>query len=88
MNRDCFKESSLSYNFQKRTPHPISRILYNVLFLMPEVVERHIERLIPETVHRHLEPHGADVSSRVVEAGDDEVTKPDIDRGLQSLEVL
>ena len=55
---------------------------------MPEVVERHIERLIPETVHRHLEPHGADVSSRVVEAGDYEVTKPDIDRGLQSLEVF
>ena len=58
------------------------------MFFMPEVMEGHIERLIPETVHRHLEPHGADVSSRVVEAGDDEVTKPDIDRGLQSLEVF
>ena len=67
---------------------PFSRILYCVLWLMPEVVERHIERLIPEAVHGHLEPHGADVSCRVVEAGDDEVTKPHIDRGIQSLEVF
>ena len=67
---------------------PFSRILYCVLWLMPEVVERHIERLISEAVHGHLEPHGADVSCRVVEAGDDEVTKPHIDRGIQSLEVF
>ena len=55
---------------------------------MPEVVERHIKRLIPEAVHGHLEPHGTDVTGGVVKAGDHKVAKPDIDRGLQSLEVL
>ena len=55
---------------------------------MPEVMERHVERLIPEAVHGHLEPDGADVAGGVVKPGYHEVIKPDIDRGLKSLEVL
>ena len=36
----------------------------------------------------HLEPHGAHVPSGVVHAGDDQIPEPDLDRGLQGLQVL